>query len=137
MKALAIAFSLTLLASPSLAGVRVLALCSTSDGEYTLAVTDNQGKLPLKKSQIFGAIKDSNGCFVAACLADAVQTGEGNFGYRYQDSSTQGQRFFLEVSPTLPGRFHIEAIVKKGDALVKISDFEMQCSAFNTYLPGR
>jgi len=137
MKYLALLSLVALVSTPSLAAARLLALCATADGEYTLSVTDYKGKLRLHPSRLLCAVKDSAGRYVASCEADAIKVEETNLGYQYKDKLTDGQRFFLEVSPTNKSRFHLEALVKLDGALVKISDHDMQCSAFNTYLPGR
>lgn len=128
MKYLALVITLSLFSTSSFALARILALCSTQNGEYTVSVTEKLGIINKQTQLVLAAIKDEQDKFVGAFYIEVVGGQTNNYGgVKYVDKLTGGEKFSLEAP--VPGQ--------KGFRLKSMrGTYQLQCSAFNRQLPG-
>lgn len=129
MKYLALVFTISLFSTSSFALARVLALCSTQNGEYTISVTEKLGIINKQTQLVLAAIKDEQDNVVGAFYVEVVGGQTNNYGgVKYVDKLTGGEKFALEAPA--PGQKEFRLRSPRGDQ-------KLQCSAFNRQLPGR
>jgi hypothetical protein len=125
------------MSTSSLAGPHFLANCATEDGNYTVYVAYAPPAVPGKEPVVRAAIKDAQGTYVAAYYAEVVHGESNNYGgVKYVDKASHGNQFALEAPAKGARGFKVNATLSLAGK-IRISDENMQCSAFNRQLPGR
>lgn len=112
--------------------VKELALCTTSDGQYTVSVQDNQGIGPVRTSYITASVYDSNDKVVASYEAEEFRGVHSiSFGRpKYQDTATAGKGFLLEGPSTNFKHYSLNVEMNAGGKSGRVSNDDLNCSVF-------
>jgi hypothetical protein len=117
---------------PCYALVRVVADCSTSDGQYAVSVFENQGIGPVRKPHLIAQIVDSNKNIVANYQLEMDKSGRsGGFErVQYRDLLTHGVSFSLQGTSSQFPYFSLAAEINVDRSSKHITDDEMSCRVF-------
>ncbi|MGZ3744850.1 MAG: hypothetical protein ACXWRE_04755 [Pseudobdellovibrionaceae bacterium] len=120
------------ISAKSFALVQELALCSTSDGKYTVSVSDNRGTGPVRTSSILANVTNSEGTLIARYKAEEFKGMRSiSFGrQKYQDVVTKGSAFSLEGPSTNFPHYSLKVELNVGETTGEIIDDNLNCNVF-------